>query len=113
MGISSLLNSALEKTVSDDHGPWRQFVLDHLDYIQQRSQTFSIEPTLMNQYRYDLKRFLKYHMNRHQDICWIVQLLNKLPNDFDFVDRSEIMVPTDSLITQLYFQYTTVTKNQN
>lgn len=113
MGISALLNSALETTVSDDKGTWRQYILDHLDYIAARSSTFPIEPTLMNQYRYDLRRFLKYNMNRHQDIGWIVQLLNNMKNDFDFVDVTNLIIPDDSLITQLYFQYKTIISNAN
>jgi len=111
MGIAKLLSSSLEYTVEDDKGKWRQFVLDHLDYISARSTTFSISPELMNKYRYDLRRYLKSELNRHQDIGWIVQLLNNLRNDFQFVDITNLIVPDDSLITQLYFQYTTVTKN--
>jgi len=111
MGISSLLNSALETTVSDDKGEWRQFILDHLDYISNRSSTFPIEPELMNRYRYDIRSFLKYNMNRHQDIGWIVQLLNGLQNDFEFVDITNLIIPDDSLITQLYFQFKTVKSN--
>ena len=111
MGISNLLNSALIQTVSDDKGSWRQYVLDHLDYISSRSTLFPIEPTLMNQYRYDLRRFLKYHMNRHQDIGWIVQLLNNIRNDFEFTDIDNLIIPDDSFITQLYYQYKTIISN--
>jgi hypothetical protein len=111
MGISALLDSALEKIVSDDQGSWRQYVLDHLDYISSRSSIFPIEPTVMNRYRYDLRSFLKYSMNRHQDIGWIVQLLNNIRNDFEFIDKTNLIIPDDSLITQIYYQYKTIISN--
>lgn len=111
MGIANLLSSALDETVSDDRGRWRQFILDHLDYIKDRSTSFPISPELMNKYRYDLRRYLKYEMSRHKDIGWIVQLLNNIRNDFEFVDMTNLIVPTDSLITNLYFQYTTINSN--
>jgi hypothetical protein len=111
MGLSTLIKNAKIGTVSDDQGDWRQFVLDHLDYIQARSQSFSIEPELINLYRYDLERFLREYMKRNQDITWIVQLLNDIPNDFDFDESMIIVVPTDSLITNLYQSYTTVVNN--
>lgn len=111
MGLSALIMNAKIDTVSDDHDTWRQFILDHLDYISARSQNFTIQPELMNLYRYDLQRFLKDYMKRNQDITWIVQLLNDLPNDFDFVDIETIIIPTDRLITDLYQSYITVISN--
>lgn len=111
MGLSSLMTNALRTTISDDQGTWRQFVLDHLDYIALRSRSYLIDPPLMNLYRYDLKRFLKDYLKRHEDMGWIVQLMNSMKNDFDFVDIENLIVPEDSLLQKLYQSYITVQAN--
>ena len=101
MGLSALLDSKSKNSVGDLSSGWRQFVLDHLDYIAFRSKTYEIEDKLMNLYRYDLNRFLKESLKRHQDIGWIVQLLNSFKNDFDFGEVKYLIVPEDNLITNL------------
>jgi hypothetical protein len=113
MGLSTLINSSLNSTVSDDQGSWRTYILDHLDYLNLRSEVFAIEPELMNIYRYDLKRFLKDYMKRHEDIAWIVLLMNNLANDFSFDTAMNIIIPTDRLVLNLHMSYVTVTSNSN
>lgn len=113
MSLSELITDNQRNTVSDDQGKWRQFVLDHLDYIALRSTTFAIDAPLMNLYRYDLRRFLKDYLKRHEDIGWIVQLLNSLPNDFAFHESGNLVVPEDSLITKLYHSYISIVANAN
>ena len=111
MSLTDLINQSIKTTTSDDQVDWRQFILDHLDYIAARSTTFSIDPPLMNQYRYDLKRMLKVYFKRHQDMEWIVLLLNNLPNDFSFYEPMSITIPSDELITNLYHSYITIASN--
>lgn len=111
MGLSTLIDQVQRNTVADDGGKWRQFILDHLNYISLRSTVFVIEPTLMNLYRYDLRRFLKDYLHRHEDITWIVQLLNMMQNDFAFEEVTNLIVPEDSLITKLYQVYATISAN--
>lgn len=113
MGLSTLIAQSTLNTVSDDQGPWRQFILDHLLYISIRSKTYLIEPDLMNLYRYDLKRFLKNYMKLHEDIAWIVLLLNDLPNDFSFDTSRNLVIPTDRFITDLYRSFRTIAANAN
>jgi hypothetical protein len=108
MGLSALLNDTRQYQMSDDQGKWRQFILDHLDYIAQQATTYQISATLMNMYRYDLRRFLKEDRNRNEDMAWIVLLLNYLPNDFSFVDIKTLIVPTDDLIINLYHKFLAV-----
>jgi hypothetical protein len=111
MSLSDLLTNAQSNTVSLDDPKWFQFVLDHLDYIKARSTVFAIDAPLMNLYRYDLRRFLKVYMKRHEDIGGIVQLLNGIKNDFEFAEPRNLIIPEDSLITKLYHSYVTVNAN--
>ena len=111
MSLSNLLTKTQRNTVSDDQGRWRMYCLDHLDYIAMRSTTYVIDAPLMNLYRYDLRRFLKHYLKRHEDIGWIVQLLNNMRNDFDFSEPGNLIVPEDSLITSLYHSYMTIQAN--
>lgn len=113
MSLTNLFLTNRRNSVSDDQGRWRQFILDHLDYIAARSRTFDIQPEMMNLYRYDLARFLKDELNRHEDLGWIVQLLNGMDNDFAFVDVSLLIVPDDALILKLYTSYKTIQTNAN
>lgn len=105
MTLSTALMAIAKTNISDDQGPWRQFVLDHLDYIAARSTTYTIEPELMNRYRYDLGRFLKERMTIHTDMAWIVLHLNYLPNDLAFDTPGEFIIPTDELCNKLYHSY--------
>lgn len=111
MGLSALLSKAASGTTSDDQGPWRQFILDHLDYITQRSQIYTIEPDAMNRYQYDIKRFLFDKLQIHEDIAWIVRYLNYLPNDFSFNVPGDFVIPTDSLIIKLKHSFMTISAN--
>lgn len=109
MGVSSALAAIARDKTSDDQGPWRQYILDHLDFIARRSKRYDIDGLVMNQYRYNLAHYLKENMKRRQDMAWIVQLLNDIPNDFHFVDQAVYIIPSDELINQLYHQFRTIT----
>lgn len=111
MGLSSQLAQQMKSALSDDQGKWRQYIVDHLDYIAARSTTYNIEPSVMEQYRYDLDRFLKEKLTRHEDLGWIVLYLNSMPNDLLFVDVKKIVVPSDSLIQSMYLNYLAVSAN--
>ena len=54
MSLSTILQNRLSTDMGDDSGPWRQFILDHLNYIALRSTSYSLEPELMYKYQYDL-----------------------------------------------------------
>lgn len=111
MSLAALIRTSAVTTVSDDNGPWRQFVLDHLDWLSARSITFTISPEKMNLFRYDLKRYLKDELNRHEDITWVVLLLNDLGNDFAFDVPGTYLVPADSEVISLYHSHRTNTAN--
>jgi hypothetical protein len=108
MGLSDLLQNSQRNTTSDDQGAWRIFILDHLDYIAKYSKTYDIDAPLMNQYRYNLNHFLREHLQRREDIGWIVLLLNSLHNDFEFFETGHFVIPQDKLITDLYHSYITI-----
>lgn len=111
MGLRTLFDSVIQNTVEDDQGTWRQFVLDHLDYIAHQSQSFLVDETVMNRYRYDMRLFLKENLNRHQDMLWVVQILNDVPTEFDFHGAMTLIVPTDDLLVGLYRTYRTQLAN--
>lgn len=111
MSLSAILASTANGTTSDDNGPWRQFILDHLDHIAARSKTYTIEPAAMNRYKYDIKRFMFEKLQIHEDIAWIVRYLNYLPNDFSFDKPGDYIIPTDSLIIKLKHRFVTIQAN--
>lgn len=111
MSLSTDLAASDSGKLGDDQGTWRQYILDHIDYIKRRSTTYDIDGPLMNFYRYDLKRFLKAHLRRQRDIAWIVLLLNDMHNDFEFVNPGKYVIPTDDLINALYHSYITIASN--
>lgn len=111
MPLDALFEKTQSSTFSDDQGPWRQYILDHLDNIRKTSETFVLDGPLMNLYRFDLRRFLYDKMNRHEDLTWIVLLINDIPSELEFVNIDNLIVPTDSLITKLYHSYRTNVAN--
>lgn len=111
MSLSSLLSQAISP-YSDDKGSWRQFVLDHLDFIDARSGNFDVDAETVYSFRYDLPRFLRERMSRQVDMAWIVNLLNTLPNDLAFDQAGTYVIPTDRVITDLYLSFSTVQNNQ-
>lgn len=108
MSLIEIINNNLNTKFSDDQGSWRQFILDHLDYIAQRSNSYMIDADLMYGYRYDLQRYLKENQRIHQDIAWIVLLLNNMGSDLEFDTPGEYVIPNDTLIQNLYYSYMTV-----
>lgn len=99
--------------MSDDQGSWRQFILDHLDYIERNSTTYDIDEPLMQLYRYDLNRFLKDYLKRNVDLGWIVLLINNLANDFQFDQAGKYVIPLDETISALYHRYRAIVSNAN
>lgn len=112
MSLSDILTTKIQKDDgADDQGSWRQFVCDHLDYIAVRSRTYNIKPEVMELYKYDLPRFLKDRMSLHWDIGWIVVLLNDLGSELGFSDYGNYVIPSDTLISNLYHSYKTIAAN--
>lgn len=112
MSLSQLLDKSQQDSMGDDQSTWRQFILDHLDYIAKNSRRYDIDANQMTEYRYDLKRYLKNELTLHFDIAWIVLLLNDLFNDFDFDQPGIYVIPNDRLINDLYHTYITISANQ-
>ena len=111
MRLSDYLSREINNSIADDQGRWRQYVLDHLDYITARSPKYDVADEVMNLFEYDLGRFLKDHMSRSSDLAWIVRLLNNLPNDLSFYKSGIYIIPSDELLNQLYSSYRTINKN--
>lgn len=114
MGLSQILATNIASNVlSDDNGPWRQYILDHLDYISVRTKPSQIDRLLINQYRYDLARYLKDKAGIRGNIAWIVLLLNNIKSDFEFTEPGIYIIPTDDLINALYHSFITLETNSN
>ncbi len=113
MSLSSLLSKDIKGNSGIDwsNEKWRQFILDHLDYIAVRCTTYSIDAPQMNLFRYDLKRFLKVRMNRHEDLTWVVQLLNSIKIDFEFDEPRDLLIPSDTDIINLYHSFISIIAN--
>ncbi len=107
MTIIGLLRRYNKSTISDDNGPWRQFVLDHADYIKENSELYSVGDQLINIYKYDLRRFLKDRMNRTEDIEWIFLIINDLKSDFDFDKTGNYWIPSDQFMIELFNNFQT------
>lgn len=105
MSLISLINRYNSGTISDDDGTWRQFVLDHADYIKTNSQLYEITESVMNIYKYDLRRFLKEKMGRNEDVEWIFLIINDLKSDFDFDVAKNYYIPADTFMINLYTNY--------
>lgn len=113
MGLSALIQQSLINISQADEDKWRQFILDHLDYITRRSTKYSLDGEVANRYRYDLDHFLKKNMQRSQPMAWIVLSLNGMKNDFEFSGPCDLVIPSDSLIRELYDSFITIQKNQS
>ena len=115
MPLTALLKTSYDNTVSDDSGPWRQFILDHLALIARQSARYDLSAEQLYRYKHDLRRLLKTEVavNRQEDIAWIVRLLNDISCDLEFVDPGEYIIPTDTLILNLYKTYMTVSMNES
>lgn len=113
MALSTLLLNTIKGPSVIDSGDlkWQQFLKDHLDYIAIRSETYDIDGSSMEIYRYDLGRFLKEKLSRQVDLTKIVLLLNNMYNDFDFKDPKKYIIPSDALINSLYLNYRTTQNN--
>lgn len=111
MSLTTMLTVSQNGNFGDDQGPWRQFILDHLDFIAARSRTYEIDSPLMNLYRYDLKRFLRENLKIHGDLAWIVLLLNNLKNDLEWNTEGSYIIPDSNIIAQLYHSYITISTN--
>ena len=111
MSLTGLIASSITSEVGDDQAGWRQFVLDHIVYIRNLSKVTVISAEVMNQYRYNLKHYLKQVVRTHQDIGWIVQLLNELRSDMDFYIPGSFYIPQDNTIRDLYLTYATTRLN--
>ena len=112
MGTLSTTLASNQQAIGVSTGTgWAQFVLDHLDYIARRSATYVIDAVTMNDYRYDLQRYLTEKLTHRLDIQWIVLRLNSLPNDLAFDQPGKYIIPSEDLINNLYHTFVTISNN--
>ena len=108
MSLVDLMYSAKDYRVSDDAGPWRQYVLDHIDYFIKNSPTYTIDPKLMWKYKHDLDGLLLDYYSLMGDLGWIVLLMNNIYSDFDLdASIASLVIPSDSFISNQYLRFVT------
>lgn len=86
---------------------WYQFVLDHKDYIRQRSTQVMPSGEIIGQTRYDVTRWLRKE-NFEPKFWWIVMVINDINSDLDYRKNNiliPIFIPTVTVIKNLYTSY--------
>lgn len=109
MGLITDLNTELNDVYMDDNGAWRQFVIDHLAYIQANASRVYPDATVMQKYRYDVKRYMLYNTTL-ASMGWIFLLVNGLSSERDFTESQIYYLPDYSYIDELYHTYLTTSQ---
>jgi len=106
---ADLITAASDKYL-DDSGPWRQFVIDHIPFIQSNSRRVYPDGTVMQKYRYNVRWYMQYNIVV-ASLDWIFLLINDLPSEMDFYKSQWYYLPNDTYIDELYHLYITTTKS--
>lgn len=104
MALIDTLNASLNFYDDLDNG-WRQFILDHLIYLQTQSDTATISNSYMQSCSFSLKRYLR-SINYSTNWAWIVGLVNNIPTDVQFTfGVNSLYLPTNTVLQRLYTDY--------
>ena len=110
MTLRADLTTAASDKYLDDGGAWRQFVIDHIPFIQKNSKTVFPDGTVMQKYRYNVQWYMQYNVVP-TSLGWIFLLINDLPSERDFYKSQVYYMPNDTYIDNLYHLYITTTKS--
>ena len=112
MALIDLLTNSLDNY--DDLDPdWKNFILDHKQYLIDKSTMAIISTSYMQGYRYSLRRYLR-SISYNIHCAWIVGLVNNLPTDVMFTDTvNSLRLPPFSVIESLYTTYLTLKTNSS
>lgn len=85
-------------------GDWVRFIADHRRNIIETASTHLIDNDDKNRFKYSLFEYLQ-EKQIDTRIMWIVQWLNDLPSQKDFINVSSIIIPNINYIENLYRSY--------
>lgn len=83
---------------------WIQFLKDHRRRIVATSSTLSMDPNIVNSYRYHLTDLLKEY-KIDSNISWMVMWLNQLDGAWEVIDIEELIIPSKTEIESLWDKY--------
>lgn len=106
--VRALNVSIQHELYNDISSSWLQFIQDHREYIQERSEYVEITPNEMAYYQYRIRKYLAY---KSYDTTYelVFRIINHLTKDSDFNSSlTSVYLPDKSTITELRRLYQTV-----
>lgn len=106
--VRALNVSIQHELYNDISSSWLQFIQDHREYIQERSEYVEITPNEMAYYQYRVRKYLAY---KSYDTTYelVFRIINHLTKDSDFNSSiNGVYLPDKSTITELRRLYQTV-----
>lgn len=106
--VRALNVSIQHELYNDISSSWLQFIQDHREYIQERSEYVEITPNEMAYYQYRVRKYLAY---KSYDTTYelVFRIINHLTKDSDFNSSlTSVYLPDKSTITELRRLYQTV-----
>lgn len=106
--VRALNVSIQHELYNDISSSWLQFIQDHREYIQERSEYVEITPNEMTYYQYRIRKYLAY---KSYDTTYelVFRIINHLTKDSDFNSSlTSVYLPDKSTITELRRLYQTV-----
>lgn len=107
MTLTDILSNQLSNVYLDQDDRWRQFIIDHKNYIKLNGQYYTVSAQVMSQCTFDLGRFLRQNaLPRY--FYWIILCINDISNDQEFtIDMISpgFYVPLETVIQDLYAKY--------
>lgn len=106
--VRALNVSIQHELYNDISSSWLQFIQDHREYIQERSEYVEITPNEIAYYQYRIRKYLIY---KSYDTTYelVFRIINKLTKDSDFNSSiTGVYLPDRGTITELRRLYQTV-----
>jgi len=83
---------------------WVHFLKDHRNYLLSNSEIITLDPNVMNSFRYHTTQLLQEY-NVDQRMYWIVLFLNQIKGEWGVVDLDTLIIPTESAVSNLWGKY--------
>ena len=93
---------------------WIQFLLDHREYIRERSTITTLDEKTMNRYRYRIRDFLQDTDGTSADCEQAFKIINRLGSNLDFNDSLRaVYVPPTNVVKEIRNSYYTCQQQLN
>ena len=91
---------------------WMQYVTDHYQYLRDTASVHQIQPTDMNTYKYRLGDYLiDKGFDKHTE--WIIMLINQINSPMEFINREQMLIPSNKILSEMRGQFDTYMANKN